>query len=188
MIALAVGKTGVLEHDPRAWIVGLDLEARHRVHAFGPRGGAPRLDDADVGHQFELPSGDPPAERRERGSRLIADLRRRTAGHGAEFGAVDQRSVHAGGRGVEVALLADRGGHEPNTTPDGSVFAASSHVARSAGVVNRPRRACRDVDRVARGQYEFAVTDARRQFALDHRPGSRTDRSPARSSSTIARR
>ena len=66
MIALTVGEAAVLEHDPRACVVCLELEARERVDTVRPPGSTLRLDDADLRHQFDLPTGDHPAERRER--------------------------------------------------------------------------------------------------------------------------
>jgi hypothetical protein len=74
MVTQLFRKTGVIEDQMSARPLGLELELRTRINAFGPINDAPRLNDSLIGNQFHVPADDVTVEQRERAANFAIDL------------------------------------------------------------------------------------------------------------------
>jgi len=71
----APGETGMVKNDLGPGALLREHELRNRVNARIPATHAPCLYDSLVGHEFDVPSRDVPAEERKRASHFTTDLR-----------------------------------------------------------------------------------------------------------------
>src|SRR5215210_2191846 len=111
MLLLRLRKTGVVENQPGAVALGLELEPGDRVDAGLPVADPPGLDEPLVRHQLEVPSRDHAAETRKGTAGFSRDLGGGSAGHLAELLGVRERLVDALGAGVDDDFLMNRTGH-----------------------------------------------------------------------------
>src|SRR5438552_11415075 len=114
MLALAIGKSGVIENEQASRSLFADLESGNGIDAGIPVTDAPCLDDSTVRYQLDLSSDDHSPEAGESTSDFSAYLGGCAAAQRAELLFVDESVIQTRRAGRKLDFLMDAIGHGEN--------------------------------------------------------------------------
>lgn len=104
VIVIPLRKTGVVENDQGRGLAWFEFEMHNGIETFVPRRGAPCLNDALAGNEFNIPPFNQSAKGFECASSLRVDLGRQS-GEGGELLRVEKHVENSLGSGFQVDLL-----------------------------------------------------------------------------------
>jgi hypothetical protein len=107
MLPVLLRKACLIEYELRFGFCGIEDKANDRVITVAPITGAPRLNDALVGHELDVATQDHSAKAGERAAGHVGDFSRSTAGKRLKLGGIGERRIDALRAGLESDFLMD---------------------------------------------------------------------------------